>query len=365
MVAELRHKAAELAKRGIKIDAEEIIRVGEKEHDEDKGDLIIDPQRIDAILSYANAYWRKYPNLPKGWSSDWPKWENLFTFFYPANQYFIVIPQIEFMINIRYGIPGDIRPLMFNNETEAFVFEVVERRFNERGEYEPVEMRSEEEVERTLYYVDWQEEEVYTVKNASTMKELTKMMVRKGGSLDALELSLLESDEEGEEMADRVLDSDASVLPLLEKKYLGYMPPPSIELSDRYEEEAEQMVEELGLGSMEDEFDDIDPEVAKEGEAAYRQLMQLANSMQSAPEEMEMTTGLLELMRDASPEELKPLSDLFTLLKSAKPEQIPIVAEELRKHYLELEREVQGDAQVLGQVLHELKKDRASVHGDL
>ncbi|KAH6874315.1 hypothetical protein BKA70DRAFT_1350452 [Coprinopsis sp. MPI-PUGE-AT-0042] len=341
MVAELRHKAAELAKRGIKIDAEEIIRVGEKEHDEDKGDLIIDPQRIDAILSYANAYWRKYPNLPKGWSSDWPKWENLFLF-YPANQYFIVIPQIEFMINIRYGIPGDIRR------------SCVERRFNERGEYEPVEMRSEEEVERTLYYVDWQEEEVYTVKNASTMKELTKMMVRKGGSLDALELSLLESDEEGEEMADRVLDSDASVLPLLEKKYLGYMPPPSIELSDRYEEEAEQMVEELGLGSMEDEFDDIDPEVAKEGEAAYRQLMQLANSMQSAPEEMEMTTGLLELMRDASPEELKPLSDLFTLLKSAKPEQIPI-----------LEREVQGDAQVLGQVLHELKKDRASVHGDL
>lgn len=41
MVAELRRKAAELAERGIKIDAEEIIRVGEKEHDEDKGDLII------------------------------------------------------------------------------------------------------------------------------------------------------------------------------------------------------------------------------------------------------------------------------------------------------------------------------------
>lgn len=271
------------------------------------------------------------------------------------------MPQIEFMINIRYGIPGDIRPLMFNNATEAFVFEVVERRFNELGEYQPVETSGEgEESERTLYYVDWQEEEVYTVKNAATMKELTKMMVRQGGSLDASELSLLESDEEGEAVADRVLDSDASVLPLLEEKYLGYMPPPSIELSDRYEEEAEQMVEELGLGSMEDEFDDIDPEVAKEGEEAYRQLMQLARSMQSAPEEMEMTTGLLELMRDASPEELKPLSDLFTLLKSTKPEQIPIVAEELRKHYLELEREVQGDAQVLGQVLHELKRERAS-----
>jgi hypothetical protein len=41
MVAELRRKAAELAERGIKIDAEEIIRVGEKERDEEKGDLII------------------------------------------------------------------------------------------------------------------------------------------------------------------------------------------------------------------------------------------------------------------------------------------------------------------------------------
>ena len=52
MVAELRQKAAQLSERGIQIDAEEIIRVGEERHNNEKGDLII--VRLSFSLYYLN-----------------------------------------------------------------------------------------------------------------------------------------------------------------------------------------------------------------------------------------------------------------------------------------------------------------------
>ena len=140
------------------------------------------------------------------------------------------------MLNVRYGIPGEARPLMFNDALEAFFFEVGERgvRIDHSAREKP----------RLIYFVDWKAEEVYLVENAKTIKEVSQAMVN-GGGLGGLKLEQLETDPEGEKIIDRVMEEDEDVMPLLISR-LGYTPTPTEDLVDKYLDESEEMSEYYG-----------------------------------------------------------------------------------------------------------------------
>ncbi|EAU90684.2 hypothetical protein CC1G_03953 [Coprinopsis cinerea okayama7 len=367
----IRERAAELAKSGVQVDPEDLIKL-EESNREGGDDILIDMDHVNAILDYANTHWPRTKTLPTGWSCTWPNWENLISFFYPTSQYFVVIPQIDFIINVRYAIPGEVQPVMFNNDLNAFVFEVVERKSEEEVQAQMAkdkeqlerERQKDQDRHRKLYYLDWEEGELYHITNAHTPRQLARLMIHSGG-LSALSLSLIQSDPKGEEVADRILARDASVVPLLEENYLGYTPVPSTDLSNHYLQETEQLMEELGYGTLLDEYDraNMDPELRAESDRAYQQLLHFIRLMSSGREQQEFSRQLLQVMKQVTPEELKPMHDLFQLFRNLGPEHIPVVSEELRRHYLHLEREVQAESQVLGEVLAELKRQREVMKG--
>ncbi|TFK20268.1 hypothetical protein FA15DRAFT_137099 [Coprinopsis marcescibilis] len=347
-----------MAEQGIRIDLDDLLKV-EDEQDEE-GALIIDPERVRQIHDYANTHWPRHRNLPSGWQSNWENWQLLLTFYYPTNQYFIIIPQIEFVVNIRYAIRGEVRPLMFNDDKESLIFEVVER--GAEREVASVNPKKEPDNPRQLYYLDWDEEELYAITNASTVRELSKKMIH-GGGLKTLKRRRISPDPEGEAIIDRILDEDASVVPILEEQYLGYHPTPSDDLSDKYLDETEELLEEMGLGSIDEEFEDIDPELRKESDKAFHEILNIISPTVGDQEELEHSADILDTLRTMAPQELKPIADLFKLIGKMDPEHAPIVAEELRRHYQQLEREVEQDGQVLGSVLAELKKAKSQPNG--
>jgi hypothetical protein len=62
------------------------------------------------------------PNvLPTSWSADWARWDYPLTLF-AFSPYFLHLPQIEMLVSIKYGIPGEVRPIMYSDVREALLF---------------------------------------------------------------------------------------------------------------------------------------------------------------------------------------------------------------------------------------------------
>lgn len=304
-----------------------------------------DPNRLKEIKEDAVKNWRRFRNLPAGWHSKWDTWDLLYTFYYPTPYYFLLIPQIDLIVNVRYAIPGEARPLMFNNALEAFFFDVAER--GSRPD------NAAKESPRQLYFMDWKGEELYLVEGASTVKEVAQQMIA-GGGLDAVRMKKLEADEEGEKVLERVLERDETVLPTLVEKYLGYTPAPSEELQDRLLEQSE---EELGQ-ELDTLVEEQNPITAKEGSQAYEEIVQMMTEDIEDKEELEGIREVLDSMKQWAPEELKPLRDLLGLLKHTDPSRYPELQDIFRQHLMSMEREVQEDGRVLSELLLKVKRSQ-------
>jgi hypothetical protein len=293
------------------------------------------------------AHWRRFRRLPLGWQSKWDNWELLFTFYYPTPHYFLLMPQIDIIVNVRYAIPGEVRPLMYNNELEAFFFHVAERGTREDT--------AANEGPRQIYFMDWQGEDLYSVEEAGTVKDIAQQMIA-GGGIQGLKLKKLEPDVEGEKVLERVLECDEAVLPILVEKYLGYTPAPSEELQNKLLEQSE---EELGA-TLEDFAEQPSDEVVKEGSEAHEEIVRMMMEDIENPEEVEEIQVMLESLKQFAPEEVRPLRDLLRLLKHTDPSRYPDLQSIFRRQLMSLEREVQEDGRVLSDLLIKAKSRGSS-----
>ncbi|KAJ2916706.1 hypothetical protein MD484_g3717, partial [Candolleomyces efflorescens] len=270
----------------------------------------------------------------------------MFTFYYPTPHCFLLIPQIDVLLNVRYGIPGEARPLVYNNELEAFFFEVTDR-----GVRTDISAR---EKPRTIYFMDWKAEELYLVENAKTIKEVSEAMVTSGG-LGGLKMRRLNEDPEGEKLVDRLLEEDEEVVPLLVSR-LGYMPTPSEDLVDKYLDESQELLGEELLHDVETP----DSELARESGEAYDDIMRMLKEDMGDEAGFLQTEELLDSLRQMTPQEMKPLRDLLSLLKQTDPSKFDELKPAFQQHFVALEREVQEDGKELGRLLMEAKRNMQS-----
>ena len=306
-----------------------------------------DPKRLKEIRDHAVSHWRRFRRLPAGWQSKWDKWELLFTFYYPTPHYFVLMPQIDIVVNVRYAIPGEARPLMYNNELEAFFF-----RMAERGTREDTTAK---ETPGQIYYMDWQGEELYSVEEAGMIKDIAQQMIA-GDGIQGLKLKRLEPDAEGEKVLERVLERDEAVLPVLVEQYLGYTPAPSEELQNKLLEQSEEELGETLEGLAEQPSD----EVRKEGSEAHEGIVKMMMEDMENPEDVEEFQEMLEGLKEFAPEEVKPLRDLLGLLKHTDPSRYPDLQDIFRRQLMSLEREVQEDGRVLSDLLIKAKNRSSS-----
>ncbi|KAF9077164.1 hypothetical protein BDP27DRAFT_599441 [Rhodocollybia butyracea] len=161
-----------------------------------------------------------YGSYSDGWSADWEHWDMLLSIYWTSPQY-LMLPQIEMVVNLLFGIPGETRPIVYRED--CFVFTMVDR---------PSE----------FYLLQWEGPNLSKIRNAATESSVVELL----SDTDDLDLEVLEVSEEGAVALQRIMDRDSTVIPELEK-FLGYVPQHtelSEERPDIYQEELEKMTED-------------------------------------------------------------------------------------------------------------------------
>ena len=115
-----------------------------------------------------------------------------------------MLPQIEMLVNIRYRIPGETRPILFSDEQQSFIFTLVED-------------------ERRFFMYSIAEQALWEFVNVGDEERLVQRMDADFGAL-ASEMKKLAPDEEGEECVRRILARDETVIPVLAAKFLDHTP---------------------------------------------------------------------------------------------------------------------------------------------
>ncbi|KAJ6590226.1 hypothetical protein B0H10DRAFT_1961160 [Mycena sp. CBHHK59/15] len=188
-----------------------------------------------ALLAYAEGFWPPPRVVPPGWSADWTKWDYLLTFF-GFSPYFLRLPQIEMLVNIRYGVPGAARPLMYSDDGPT-------RR--DRGRRGRGDTSGKGGGGRAGgFMLDCSTFELLAFADdgeaAHALPEtVDELIERIGADIDSVPYTQLAPDEAGEAALQRVLARDASVIPLLETDFLGYAPKPTTPAEELPDEEAE------------------------------------------------------------------------------------------------------------------------------
>ncbi|KAJ7166774.1 hypothetical protein C8R46DRAFT_1271718 [Mycena filopes] len=192
-----------------------------------------------ALLAYAQTHWPAPSVVPAGWSTDWSQWDYLLTLF-AFSPYFLRLPQIEMLVNIKYAIPGEVRPIMYSVARESLVFcvEMPDDFEDSDSDSEP-ESEVGEDGAAHVFLLDCRTFDLYTYDPApppaadgtptyaqhapDTIEELV-LLIGAAPTPAAVPMLRLEPDEAGAAVLQRVLDRDASVIPVLEEDYLGYAP---------------------------------------------------------------------------------------------------------------------------------------------
>lgn len=124
---------------------------------------------------------------PKGWSNDWSTWPLLFTLF-ATGPYFINLSQIAMLVSVKYKIPGDTRPIMFDVKNPSkFVFE----------------QRVEEPHKVTLYLGDCKDMTILKIDKSITEDILMRKL--KGDSWKGIGLVKLKPDRDGQAVLEKIL----------------------------------------------------------------------------------------------------------------------------------------------------------------
>ncbi|KAG5652119.1 hypothetical protein H0H81_006256 [Sphagnurus paluster] len=166
----------------------------------------IQPPEYLAILSRATQVWPAPPSIPAGWSASWADWSYLLTFYW-LSPYFLMLPQIEMLVNIRYALPGETRPVLFQNDSQRFVFTTV---------LNP----------NRFFLFDGAANALFRIKGARDESALVAIMAQGEHALQAALIPMVPNPE-GDAALARILDRDGSVVPLLAEKFLDYTPVPT------------------------------------------------------------------------------------------------------------------------------------------
>ncbi|KAJ7750104.1 hypothetical protein DFH07DRAFT_1062214 [Mycena maculata] len=171
-----------------------------------------------ALLAYAEAQWASPSVIPPGWSTDWRNWDYLLTFF-AFSPYFLRLPQIEMLVNIKYAVQGEVRPLMYSPTRDALVFQIDLSDGPGVGGEGAAEIFLLDCRAMTLWTYDADQ----ATNTPDTIDELV-LLIGAAPTPEGVPMMQLEPDPEGEAALKRVLARDASVIPLLEDEFLGYAP---------------------------------------------------------------------------------------------------------------------------------------------
>ncbi|KAJ7056371.1 hypothetical protein C8F01DRAFT_1155969 [Mycena amicta] len=186
-----------------------------------------------ALLAYVESHWLPPTVVPSGWSTDWKHWDYLLTLF-AYSPYFLRLPQIEMLVNVKYAIPGEVKPVMYSSEHEALVF-AVDREDNGDAKPRDAERQEDEEEDGSaeVFYLNCRTFELYAfdpehapnVPPPETIDELLMLIgTAPPPAPSTIPLFRLSPDENGEATLKRILARDDSVIPVLERDFLQYRP---------------------------------------------------------------------------------------------------------------------------------------------
>jgi len=160
-----------------------------------------------------------------------------------------MLPHIEMMLNIKYAIPGDARPILFYTPPEE---QLKEASAEGKGS-EPPDLFIFTVVERSneFYFFDCTQGRLYRFTDPSlTETELVSRLAKDPIlSSDALHYEPVTSSEEGTEILERIMKRDRTVIPDA-SRFLGYTP----EHTEPWQENLEPLPQsELDQSSLTDE----------------------------------------------------------------------------------------------------------------
>lgn len=246
--------------------------------------------------------------IPEGWSAVWEEWPDMLSVYWTSPNY-LMLPQIEMVVNIYYGVPGETRPIIYSNG--AFVFAIVER----PSEFYILNYHDGPRIAKLSL-----SEEPLTESNLVGLVATPEKMV----------VEELEPSEEGSSALERIMARDRSVIPELEK-FLGYVPEhtelweehPSLE-----KEKLEKMTEDEQLAELQSLLREVEarsPEF-KEASEAWDLGMRRTNIADDEvdPESVERDInafGLKEEMREFESMIDSAEGELSKLNLETKPEQ--------------------------------------------
>ncbi|THU94722.1 hypothetical protein K435DRAFT_966752 [Dendrothele bispora CBS 962.96] len=228
----------------------------------------MDEAEAATIIQRANESWPAPLSgvpIPEGWSSKWDAWPYLFIFYWFSPHY-LMLPHIEMMLNIKYGIPGDARPILFYIPSEEDVREAQKR---EEASSPDLFIFTVVERPNEFYFFDCSEGRLYRFTDPSlTETRLVSLLAEDPAfSTDILDYEPVPSSEEGTQILARIMKRDETVIPDA-AKFLGYTPehtepwqenllalPQPLEsdepLTDEQIEEVKQLTEEIASRSPE------------------------------------------------------------------------------------------------------------------
>ncbi|KAF9006654.1 hypothetical protein BDQ17DRAFT_1407867 [Cyathus striatus] len=150
-------------------------------------------KEIEDYLKGLAEMWPVCESPAPGWSSDWSKWENLNSYFGPS-PYYLNLPQVEMLVNIHYGVGGEVVPVLYSNEQDAFIFVL------------------QDDDEATSNFVLF-DATANTMKSlpASDVEELKKHMTEHGSSVLDLPGTVIEPDQEGQLVAQAIIKGDERI----------------------------------------------------------------------------------------------------------------------------------------------------------
>lgn len=261
------------------------------------------------IFDRVNEVWPvpKVP-IPEGWSAVWEEWPDMLSVYWTSPNY-LMLPQIEMVVNIYYGVPGETRPIIYSNG--AFVFAIVER---------PSE----------FYILNYHDGPRIARLSLSEEPLTESTLVGLVATPEKMVVEELEPSEEGSSALERIMARDRSVIPELEK-FLGYVPEhtelweehPSLE-----KEKLEKMTEDEQLAELQSLLQEVEarsPEF-KEASEAWDLGMRRTNIADDEvdPESVERDInafGLKEEMREFESMIDSAEGELSKLNLETKPEQ--------------------------------------------
>ncbi|KAG6817679.1 hypothetical protein H0H87_005438 [Tephrocybe sp. NHM501043] len=184
-----------------------------------------------------------------------------------------MIPEIEIHVNIQYAVRGETRPILFSNERQSFTFAIVGS-----SQY---------------FLFDGPHNGLYRIRDVRSDRQLAALLADGDDALIA-RLEAVEESEEGEDVINRILSRDETVIALLAEKYLDYTPVETTPFMERDHYEF-KVTPEMRAES----FASASNDVAGRG---------MALRLERTPEEIE--EALLDEEIEAMRKQLKELEDM-------------------------------------------------------